>query len=181
MTPEENEPRLLAAFRRRERPAFDTLFARHAPGIFAFARRQTGSCEDAEEIVTETFAAAFVAAPQFLGRARLTTWLLTIARRRIQDRVRKGKLTTEPLTEQPLTSPAAPLENTALATVAIEAALAQLDSAKREAFLLVVAQGLTYQEAARVLKAPTGTVKWRVHEATRFLRTYLEQDYESLP
>jgi DNA-directed RNA polymerase specialized sigma24 family protein len=50
----ESDSDLLRAFQRRERDAFDVLFSHHAPGVFSFARRLTGSCDDAEEIVTET-------------------------------------------------------------------------------------------------------------------------------
>ena len=176
MTPDEDS-RLLRAFRLRDRAAFDALFARHAPGVFAFARRQTGSCDDAEEIVTETFLAAYSSAPGFLGRARLATWLLAIARRRVLDRVRQKRVATErlPEGEKPLPSPHS-TESQALASVALEAALARLDAPLREAFLLVVAHGLTYRDAAGVVKAPVGTVKWRVHEATRRLRFYLEEE-----
>ena len=176
MTPDDDS-RLLRAFQRRERPAFDALFARHAPGVFAFARHLTGSCEEAEEIVSETFSAAFVSAPRYLGRSRLSTWLLAIARRRVLDRVRQKRVPTERLLEdeKPLPSPHS-TESQALASVALQAALARLDAPLKEAFLLVVGRGLTYREAAIVTKSPVGTVKWRIHEATRRLRIYLEEE-----
>lgn len=172
--PTEDEPYLLRAFRRKDRAAFDALFARHAPGVFAFTRRQTGSCDDAEEIVTETFAAAFASAPGFLGRARLKTYLLAIARRRVLDRVRRPRVSTERLDDSLALASEQLADRPVLAAIALQSALTALDPAQREAFLLVVAQGLTYIEAASVVKTPVGTVKWRVSEATRKLRAHLE-------
>ncbi len=172
MTPDESDSHLLPAFRRRDRKAFDRLFARHAPGVFTFVQRLTGSCEDAEEIVTETFLAAYQSAPRFLGRARLSTYLLSIARRRVLDRVRRPSVPTELLGE--VYSLSVGTERSVLAAMTLQSALSTLDPAQREAFLLVVGQGLTYAEAARVQSAPMGTVKWRVSEATRRLRAFLE-------
>jgi RNA polymerase sigma-70 factor, ECF subfamily len=43
---------------------------------------------------------------------------------------------------------------------------------------LVLAQGLTYREAAEVLNIPIGTLKWRVAEASKRLRVILSEEEE---
>jgi DNA-directed RNA polymerase specialized sigma24 family protein len=45
-----------------------------------------------------------------------------------------------------------------------------LEAPFREALLLVAGQGMTYKEAAALMDEPVGTVKWRVHEATKRMR-----------
>ena len=48
-------------------------------------------------------------------------------------------------------------------------ALAKVTPAKREALLMRQFAGLSYQEIAAIVKAPVGTVKFRVHEAMQDL------------
>lgn len=170
-----DEPELTRAFCQGERAAFDTLFARYAGRVFAFAHRLSGCRSDAEELTQETFVAAFRSAPAFRGDARLLTWLLGIALRRFRD-TRRGA-PRPVLVELDGHEPSPKnVENEALAGIALHRALARLDVPLREAFLLVAAQGLTHREAANVLGAPVGTIKWRVAEATRRLRVLLSED-----
>jgi RNA polymerase sigma-70 factor (ECF subfamily) len=51
----------------------------------------------------------------------------------------------------------------------VRAAVATLSAEQREAFVLRHYQGFTYEEIARVMGTPLGTVKWRIHEAVRRL------------
>ena len=60
--------------------------------------------------------------------------------------------------------------------LSLDAAVAQLSQAQREAFVLVKAEGLTHKEAAQVLGVPQGTVQSRVHEAILRLRTLLSEE-----
>ena len=175
LSPEpENESPIISAFQQGDRPAFDTLFARYAPRVLAFALRLTnGRRADAEDLTQETFVAAYRGAERFRGAARPLTWLLSIAVRRHRDSNRRGQIASVPLQEYD-GSPG--VENAAIASVALRDALETLDDSFKTAFLLVAVQGLTHAEAAAVLKAPVGTVKWRVAEATKRLRRALADD-----
>ena len=173
------DPKLLARFRTGDKTAFDALYQRYAGGVFAFARRLTQTKEEAEDLTQETFVAAFRSAEGFRGNARMLTWLLGIASRRWRDNRRTPRPQTYALQDgdtETATTHYAPVEQAALATVSLEGALAQLDVPLREAFLLVAAHGLTHKEAAHILNAPVGTVKWRVAEAGRRLRVLLSDE-----
>jgi RNA polymerase sigma factor, sigma-70 family len=171
-----DDRRLLAAFRGGDRAAFDALFARYAPRVLAFALHLTGgSRAEAEDLTQETFVAAFRGASAFRGGSRLLTWLLGIAVRRHRDAGRRTCPPTATLTDGDADSRPA-VADVATDAVAFRDALATLDSPLRDAFLLVAAQGLTHREAAEVLGAPLGTVKWRVAEATKRLRAALTVD-----
>jgi RNA polymerase sigma-70 factor (ECF subfamily) len=187
--PAADDRRLLAAFRRGDRAAFDALFDRYAGRVLAFALQLTGGCRaDAEDLVQETFVAAYRAAPGFRGGSRLLTWLLGILVRRHRDGRRRNVVPTVPLLDEhdglaPV-SRHSPVESEVVSGTDFRCALGALDASLREAFLLVAAQGLTHKEAAGVLGVPEGTVKWRVAEATRRLRaalTEMDDDEETEP
>jgi RNA polymerase sigma-70 factor, ECF subfamily len=50
----------------------------------------------------------------------------------------------------------------------------ELSATLRTTLVLVGVDGLSHAEAADVLGCPEGTVAWRVHEARKKLRAYLE-------
>ena len=186
-----NDARLLNDFRNRERPAFDALYARHAGSLIGFALRLTGGCrEDAEDLVQETFVAAFKNPSGFRGGSRVLTYLSGILLCRHRDARRRVLPVVVRLFEESDQHPGLPdgpasrLEARAVAGVVFEQALAKLDEPLRIAFLLVAAQGMTHKEAAALLEAPVGTIKWRVAEAARRMRATLmemENEEPSLP
>lgn len=70
---------LVAASKRRDELAFETLVKRHQRRIFAVAFRYTRVREDAEDVVQETFQKAFVHLQKFEGKSSFSTWLTSIA------------------------------------------------------------------------------------------------------
>jgi RNA polymerase sigma-70 factor, ECF subfamily len=73
------EQELVAAAKRGDESAFETLFNRHQRRIFVLAFRYTRVREDAEDIVQQTFQKAFVHLQKFEGKSSLSTWLTRIA------------------------------------------------------------------------------------------------------
>jgi RNA polymerase sigma-70 factor, ECF subfamily len=63
-----------------DRDAFEALVTRHQDAVFRFARSITSTREDAEDVLQETFLAAYRAAAGYRGEASVRTWLLIIAR-----------------------------------------------------------------------------------------------------
>jgi RNA polymerase sigma-70 factor, ECF subfamily len=70
---------LVVAANRGNAHAFEILFERCQPQIFAIALRFTRVREDAEDIVQQTFQKAFVHLHRFEGKASFSTWLTRIA------------------------------------------------------------------------------------------------------
>src|ERR1051326_7127499 len=72
-----------------EPPATD-LYQRHAPGIFAYLRRQTLSREDAEDVLLEVFLAA-AERNQLAGLAaeEQLAWLRQVTRHKLADHFRQ--------------------------------------------------------------------------------------------
>ena len=172
MTLDERE--LMRRFGAGDRDGFDAVYERYAHRVLGFAMRLTGNRSDAEDLVQDTFVAAFGGCARFQGRSGVLSWLLGIAVRRWRDQRRRLALDTVTLDDdrdEALQADCA--EDGVIDSVLIADALSRLESPFREALLLVAQQGLTYREAAEALEEPVGTVKWRVWEATRRTRRFL--------
>jgi RNA polymerase sigma-70 factor (ECF subfamily) len=89
------EEELVIAAKSGDEPAFETLFKRYQPRIFALALRYTRVREDAEDIVQQTFLKAFVHLHRFEGKAALCTWLTSIAINEALMLLRRGRVQRE--------------------------------------------------------------------------------------
>jgi RNA polymerase sigma factor (sigma-70 family) len=154
-----------------DRPAaFDAVFERHVAAVHAFAQRRIGLTL-AEDVTAEAFARAFAARTRFdrtQGSAR--PWLLGIASNVMRrhwrtERRRLAAYAKSVREDRPGSPPTA--ESAALA------ALARLPLRQREVVLLHAWADLSYEEIARALDVPIGTVRSRLARARRAL-THVE-------
>ena len=154
-----------------DRPtAFDAVFERHVAAVHAFAQRRIGPTL-AEDVTAETFARAFAARTRF-DRAQPSArpWLLGIASNVMRrhwrtERRRLAAYAKSVHEDRPGSPPTA--ESAALA------ALARLPLRQREVVLLHAWADLSYDEIARALDVPIGTVRSRLARARRSL-THVE-------
>jgi RNA polymerase sigma-70 factor, ECF subfamily len=168
---------LLAKHQRGESNAFDQIRAQYLARVLGFARRLTGSHDAAEDLTQETFLLAARKSTQFHGQSAFLTWLLTIARNRHIDQLRRAH-PTEPLEDLLNNSAFSTPSPEAVATqkILVQNALAALSEENRKAFECVVIQGMSSKEAGKSLQMPPGTVRWRVMEATKALRMALQDE-----
>ena len=161
-----------APLRRGDHALFNRLYAQLAPRVFGYLLRRMPSRADAEDVLQETFLAAYSGRAHFRGASQPLAWLLGIARRRCAERLRQP----EGVALQESDADCSPdLAARVVAALTLADAVEALPPTLRDALELVVVQGLTYREASALVGAPVGTLKWRVHEATRLLRLRLEE------
>lgn len=155
--------------------AFQTIYRRHGRDVLGILMRLTrGNRAEAEDLTQETFLAALRGWKTFRGDGTTRAWLVGIAVRRWRDSTRRHEPTLAD--RESLHPKIAGPEQITLARLNLDAALTQLPEAQRVALLLVLGQGLTYREAAEALGEPEGTLKWRVHEATKTMRALLTEE-----
>lgn len=181
---EPTDVELMLALKGGDRNALGTLFERYERPLINFLYRMVGSPEEAEDLFQEAFVRVLRAAKKYEPRAAFSTWLYTIARNLCLDRIKKIKgLPTLPLDgakdkEGSLkevlpgtgVDPGDAAMTSEMATV-VKGALFELPPKKREVLVLRVFQGLPYEEIARIVSAPLGTVKYRIHDAMKSLST----------
>lgn len=165
--------------RSREDPtAFREIFTRHHASILGYARRRVG-WEAGEEIAAQTFLQAFTHRARFDPRfSSAKPWLMGIATNLIRHHLRDEQIHLAALFKIPIDTPEDPVDDPTRLDAerlgpALAGALLQLSDQDRETFLLVALAELTYQEAARALDVPIGTVRSRIHRSRTALRERL--------
>jgi len=160
---------LIGRFRAGDADAFAALVDRHRQRVYNLCLRLLGDAEDAADAAQETFLSVLTKIGQFRGDAAFTTWMhriavnachdLTRARRR-QPMLRLAGDHDLPEDEgPPAPDPAEELAGTRDVIVALRA----IPEEFRVAIVLADLQDLAYEEIAKVLDVPIGTVKSRVH------------------
>src|SRR5215469_6723814 len=90
-SPGEDDAALVGRAGRGDEAALTRLYERHAAAVLAYLRHLTGDREEAEELLQDTFVAAWRAGAGFAGRASARAWLCGIARRRARDGRRRRR------------------------------------------------------------------------------------------
>lgn len=156
--------RLALAAGAGDRAALSEFIRRSQADVWRFVARAAG-VEAADDLSQETFLRVLGALPGFRGRASARTWLLSIARRVVVDRVRH-----EVVRPRLIGMDAAELEALAAGggdpdRIVVEQALAMLDPDRRVALVLTQLMGFSYAETAEICGCPVGTVRSRVARA----------------
>jgi RNA polymerase sigma-70 factor (ECF subfamily) len=173
-----------------EPSAFRTLFARHHDRVHRYVASRIGP-DAAPDVVSDTFLEAFRTRARFdEARGRdAAPWLLGIATRRLSrqrgaelrwHRRREAAARSEPSAMLVQHGPGSADDLGRLDAAAMRgdllAALSKLRRGERDALCACVLGGLTYEEAARALDVPVGTVRSRIARARQRLRDALATD-----
>jgi RNA polymerase sigma-70 factor, ECF subfamily len=164
---------LMARVAQGDRRAIRLLCERHQLKVYRFALRLVGSRATAEDIVSEVFIDLWRHAASFEGRARLSTWILAIARNKAVSAMRRR--IDQPLDDaaaEAIPDRAVTAEETLVAaerSALLRRCLAQLSPEHREIIDLVYYHERSIEEAAAILGIPAGTIKTRMFYARRRL------------
>jgi RNA polymerase sigma-70 factor (ECF subfamily) len=166
--------------------AFAVLHRALYPRLLAYLTRMSGSSSNAADLAQETFLRMHRARATFATGGAVLPWAYAIARNVALDHARAARLReTERLPSDPgpemVDRGGADAESAAIAAQAarvVEAVLAELPAAQRDAFILLRYEGLSVQDAAGVLGATPTAVKLRAFRAYEALRAALD-DYRT--
>jgi len=178
--------RLAVRAREGDREAFSALVGLHERAARRVAIAALGQEADAEEAVQEACLTAWRRVDRLEDPAAFRSWFLKITWRKALDRRRSLKawlkrLQPDPFGEDPaelIASTAATADTALLARErdrAIARMIRSLPARLRDPFLLAATGEHRYEDIARMLNLPVGTVKWRMVEARRVLREKLER------
>lgn len=155
--------------------AFAVLVDRYRGAVFAITRHVLPDPETQEDVGQEAFLAAFRALRRYdPARSRFSTWLLTIARNRAINELRRARVRAEAMAPPPCSN----ADEERSPSERLDAALDALPAEQRLAFVLAEVHGLTYEQVATVQEVAVGTVKSRIGRARASLRAALSRDLE---
>lgn len=150
------------------------------PRLQRFARGLAGSRDAGDDLLQQACEKALARLDQFQRGTRLDRWMFQIVKTTHIDRVRQGqRRRTADFTDDvvALIPFDARIEEQTMARqelARVREAVCELPEEQREALMLVVADGLSYQDAAEVSGVPQGTIMSRLARARRKLARAVE-------
>jgi RNA polymerase sigma-70 factor (ECF subfamily) len=178
---QESDEELIARVASGHLSSVGLLFDRYAVDVLRFLRRLGVNDGDIDDLLQATFILVPDASASFRGGAT-RSWLFglaaNLARRHRRSLGKTAARIAAWTRQQYATSPPTPDDSLDRRRQVARAmgALERLSPKKREAFVMVVMEGMDAQEVAAALGVPVGTVWTRLHHARRELREALGED-----
>ena len=150
--------------------------------------RATGDQNAVEDLAQETFLRVFRALPYFDARAKLSTWIYTIAHRIAIDHLRKSgrwreeSLATDENAVMPRTGSPNPEAIVARQEIdqLVRDGLTKIPEKYRIPLVYAAIDGLDYPTIAAMLGVPVGTVKTLIFRGKRMLKEHIGEAFDAL-
>jgi RNA polymerase sigma-70 factor (ECF subfamily) len=175
--------------------AFEIIVGRFKSPILNFLYRMLGDSDAAEDLAQETFIRVYRNAGRYKQIAKFSTWIYTIAanlgKNELRNRARRQGVTWEDVQNFDLkTECSAPMQLHSPKTdraverkelrAALNRAIESLPARFRIPFVMRDVEGFAYEEIAKMLKLPKGTVKSRINRARLRFKEYMEENCEEV-
>ncbi len=179
---QQSDAGLVTAAGRGDDAAFRALYRAYARPVYWLAHSLVGTVHDAEDVLQETFVAAWRKLPDLeLAGESLLPWLVTICRFQSANRIRRQQRerahTAASLDEAlPAT---VDVEKQVIDAVLVERVIAEvgtLSALDQQIFRLCAAEGFAYQAAADELGVSHGVVRNRLSRIRTQLRSSMETE-----
>jgi RNA polymerase sigma-70 factor (ECF subfamily) len=180
-THETSDEQLMACIQARDEAALATLYRRHTALLRTVISRVVHNEHDVDDLLQEVFVELWNRAAHYdEAKGKALGWIVTLARRRAIDKVRRRQACAraeERLRLETERSPAMArqprVEDDVYAAdraAVLQRLLATLPEAQREALRLAYYRGLSQREIAAQTGIPLGTIKTRLELAVRKVR-----------
>jgi RNA polymerase sigma factor (sigma-70 family) len=173
---------MVDGLRRGDRAAFEQVFARFRPRIYGFLWRLARDPEVAMDLVQETFMSLARTSTKLDAQTNLAAWLFTVARNAYRSHRRWALLDASrwAVLDDDLAIPTqarGPDDSVdaARARGRLERAILSLPEAQREVLLLVAVEGMSHDEAAKILSITPEAARQRLSRARSLLADRLSR------
>jgi len=158
--------------------AFLALYRRYVTPLYRYLYHRLGNNKDAEDLTAQVFMEVLESLASYRERGRFSSWLFTIAHRRLVDlyRQRPTELLEDNTPDGSLDLQIALEQNEKHAY--LEQLLGQLDEERQELLRLRFAAGLEFSEIATLLKRREGAVKMSLYRTLDWLKAHWEKHDE---
>lgn len=159
-----NEDILLVQRALNSKEHMNQLFNKHYSFLYSYALKLTCNKEQAEDLVQDTIIKAIEKLASYKGKAMFSTWLISIANNTYKNSFR-SKFKQCEIDEAAMVS-SFNLENDYIKKeqfLQVMHALKNIKPKQKIPFILKHYYGYSYDEIAKILKVPIGTVRSRIH------------------
>jgi RNA polymerase sigma-70 factor (ECF subfamily) len=179
---DESDATLVARVLAGETAAYDTVVARHRPGLVRVIALMIGDADEAESLAQEALTRAFTQLPDYKPELRFGAWLHGIALNLCRNHLRARSRHAKPVSPEQLQNTAARdgRRQGVLSGILRQEmndytwnAISNLPMALREAFVLHFVEGLDYADIGEICGVAAGTLRVRAHRARTLLRNSL--------
>jgi RNA polymerase sigma-70 factor (ECF subfamily) len=191
---EHGEQLLLEKAKSGDVAAFEELIEAYQKKVFNLALRIIGNYDDAADLAQETFVRIFKAISNFKEQSSFSTWVYRITTNVCLDEIRKRKnkkvvsidedihMDDGDMKRQVISEDPGPDEAAERAEVrrVVNNAINRLPEDQRVVITLRDLHGMSYEEIAKILDLPGGTVKSRINRARLALKNVLSSERELL-
>lgn len=173
-----SDQQLVTRVQKGDRRAFDLLVLKYQHRILALVGRFISDHAEAQDVTQEAFIKAYRALPSFRGDSQFYTWMYRIAVNTAKNHlISRGRKTptqdidlddaaffADELNMRDADTPDGLLQRDQLHDV-VFAAIEELPEELRRAVTLRELEGLSYEEIAKAMDCPIGTVRSRIFRA----------------
>ncbi len=177
---------LLGLIAHRRAEALSALYDRYGRLVFSLALNSVGSPAAAEEITQDVFLRVWERANTYRAeKAKVSTWLTSIARYRSIDILRRRSARPEQHSvrwadvapaDMPREDETEAAVELSLQRQRVREAIAELPEEQQQVLALAYFQGYTHRQISDALGQPLGTVKTRIRLAMQKLRSTLQNE-----
>jgi RNA polymerase sigma-70 factor (ECF subfamily) len=157
-----------------DREAFAELVAICQPRLRAYLNRMLPEPQHVDDVSQEVWMDVFKDLAGLLDPAAFMPWLYRIAHNRSARMMRRRQPVSYIDDVDVAQGSAGEEEFTPEDAAAVHAALGRLSAEHREVLLLRFLEDMSYEDIARVVGCPVGTIRSRIHNAKTALRKVLE-------
>ncbi|MCA9708475.1 MAG: sigma-70 family RNA polymerase sigma factor [Myxococcales bacterium] len=168
-----SDEELLEAVRGGDLRAFDALYLRYERRLFGYIRRMVEDRTLAEDLVQDVVLTVLRDRSFDPSRGRFAAWLFTVARNRCLQHERRAAVREQAVPEAGAAAPNP--EALVDRHHQVRTAMAGLTDAQQQLLLLKQVGELTYREIADIHGVAEGTIKSRLHAATKAFRRRLAE------
>ncbi len=171
------ERELIKRAQRGDRQALEQLLKDNYSVLKGYLMRLTLNAPLADDLTQEVMVRAIINIKSFQPRAKFSTWLITIGSNLYRDKLRKDSRLV-PIKDHMVDDGSETMDDLLDDRIQIKQLkeiMQKLPYEKRAVVVLKHYHGYKYEEIAKILDCPVGTVRSRLHNSIDFIRREMER------
>jgi RNA polymerase sigma factor (sigma-70 family) len=172
---------LIMKAKQGDKSAFESLVERYKKHVYYQAVTMLNDPMEAEDVLQEAFIKAYFSLKNLKSAFAFTSWLSRMVHHLCYDRLKKRNKEKAVVSDwldsrmENVSDSIRPIEQKQL-QIDLHQAMQSLSPEHRSILLLREIQEFSYQEIAKIMDIPEGTVKSRIHTARLTLRNKLKKE-----